>query len=53
MKTGIGNLAWLLAITPWLALSAAQTYKPTEEQKRNANRNMSIGYVSTASWFTE
>jgi len=45
MKIGI-SVALVVAATQWLALSTAQEYVFTTEQKQNANRTLSIGYVS-------
>ncbi|CAJ2511898.1 Uu.00g075230.m01.CDS01 [Anthostomella pinea] len=38
----------LLAGTQWSSVAAAQGYNFTDEQLRNANRSLSIGYVSAA-----
>lgn len=45
MKIGIHVLSVALAAVGWFRLSAAQEYSFTEEQLRNANRTLSIGYV--------
>jgi len=38
----------LVATSQWLQLSLAQQFTLTPEQQRNANRTLSVGYVSAA-----
>jgi hypothetical protein len=49
MKVQTSFLASILvASSQWLQLSLAQQYTLTPEQERNANRTLSVGYVSAA-----
>jgi len=49
MKTTIRILSLALIALEVLGLPAAQEYKFTDEQKFNAGRNLSVGYVCQSS----